>query len=368
MNNDTITPDLLHKGSADDVLICAPRVAAPLYLNQETVASSAHSKILRNYVECASRRRKFDMSAELLGKRAMESAFARGVDTDDDWSKVRALPYQIVTPHLLKQSDASATAIDSPEAAVSVLCESIPAIQRSSSFQLINNADNYFFYRKAHEHVPGTMFIEAARQAVYHHLYHHTNYARGSVTVSVNELNASFFAYAELMYPIELVVDNMTPTDTFSPKKIHLRVAFYQRQMLFATVDTKATVIDIGLFEKTRNIFIYADDWFAPIHPSRLVCTLSDGEGRQAQVMLKGLGKAGCVTTAADIDLTEVVSLHVLYEGKLSFTGSVRNVGQGRHCTWEFSEVDFNGLQVLSDMIKRGFVHLDEADVAALKE
>jgi len=368
MSNDTISPDILHKGAADDVLICAPKAAIPLFLDEETIQSSTRNPVLRNYVEGANQRRKFDISPELMGKRPMEAAFASGADADDEWSKVRALPYQIVTPHLLKETDTGGLAGDRPEHAVAALCDSIPAIRRSSSFQFINNADNYFFYRKAHEHVPGTMFIEAARQAVYHHLYHHTNHARGEVTVSVNELNASFFAYAELMYPIELVVDNMTPTDTFSPKKIHFRVAFYQRQTLFATVDTKATVIDIRLFEKTRNIFIYSHDWFAPITSSKLVCAISDGQGRRADVTLLGLGKNGCVTTTPAIDLIDPVALHVVFNGKLSFTGNIRGSGQGQHSTWEFSEIDFNGLQILSDMIKYGFVHLDEAALAALKE
>ncbi|WP_061291591.1 AfsA-related hotdog domain-containing protein [Azotobacter vinelandii] len=368
MNNDTISPDILHKGSADDVLICAPKVALPLYLTETTIQSSTHSPVLRSYVSCANQRSKFDISPDLQGKIQMDGAFASGAKADDGWSKVRALPYQIVAPHLLKEIETAGLRGDSPEHAVAELCNSIPAIQRSSSFQFINNADNYFFYRKAHEHVPGMMFIEAARQAVYHHLYHHTNHARGEVTVSVNELNASFFAYAELMYPIELVVDNISPTDTSSPKKIHFRVAFYQRQTLFATIDTKATVIAIRLFEKTRNIFIFSDDWFAPIKQSKLVCTISDKQERKSDVMLMGLGKNGCVTTTPDTYLIDPVALHILYEGKLSFSGNILGGRQGKYSIWEFPDIDFNELQNMSDMIKRGFVHLDEATLGALKE
>jgi len=357
MNNDSISPDLLHKGSADDVLICAPRDALPLYANEALIEANGHNPLVRNYVAGANQQRRFEIAPVLQKKSRMD-----GVGADDEWNQVRALPYQIVAAQL----ESAEAGIDSLEFAVAALCESIPPIRRASSFRLINNADNYFFYRKAHEHVPGTMFIEAARQAVYHHLYHHTGHARGAVTVSVNELNASFFAYAELMYPIELVVDNMTPSDDTSPKKIHLRVAFYQRQTLFATVDTKATVIDMPLFEKTRNIFIYSNDWFAPLQPSKLACTVSDQQGRKAQVQLLGLGKTGCVTTTAD--LPDPVTLHIVYEGKLSFTASIRPAGQGQHASWEFAGVDFSGLQVISDMIKRGFVHLDEPALAALKQ
>jgi hypothetical protein len=365
MNNDTISPDILHKGSADDVLICAPKFAVPLYLNEATIESNAHSPFLRNYVPCANQHSKFAVSPNLLAKGAMDGAFANGVEADDDWSKVRALPWQIVAPHLLKETDAGT---DNLKQALAALCESIPAIRRSSSFQLINDANNYFFYRKEHEHVPGTMFIEAARQAVYHHFYHHTTHARGAVTVSLNELNASFFAYAELMYPIELVVDNISPTDSSSPTKIHVRVAFYQRQKLFATVDTKATIIDIRLFEKTRNIFIYSDDWFEPIKQSKLVCTISDKHGRKSDVRLMGLGKNGCVTTNPGTDLIDPVALHVSYQSKFSFVGNIRAVRQGNHSTWDFQAVDFNGLQNISDMIKRGFVHLNDTALDALKE
>ncbi|MHA3735748.1 AfsA-related hotdog domain-containing protein [Pseudomonas sp. Eth.TT006] len=356
MNNDSIAPDLLHKGSADDVLIAAPRDALPLYVNEALIAANGHNPLVRSFVASADPQRCFEIAPALQKKSRMD-----GVGAADEWNRVRALPYQIVAA----QMQSADTGIDNLEFAVAALCESIPPIRRASSFRFINNADNYFFYRKAHEHVPGTMFIEAARQAVYHHLYHHTDHARGAVTVSVNELNASFFAYAELMYPIELVVDNMIPSDATAPKKIHLRVAFYQRQTLFATVDTKATVIDMPLFEKTRNIFIYSNDWFAPLQPSKLACTISDSQGRKVEVQLLGLGKSGCVTSKAD--LADPVTLNIVYEGKLSFTANVRRTAQGERAAWEFVEADFSGLQVISDMIKRGFVYLDEPALAALK-
>lgn len=307
MNITTISPDILHKGSDDDVLIGSPKPALPL----------GH----------------FEIPADVQKKNPPDAVL-----------KVKALPYQI---HGMA------------EAAVAAACEGTPAIERSSSFQFINNADNYFFYRKAHEHVPGTMFIEAARQAVYHHLYTHTNHKRGKVTVSVNELNASFSSYAELMYPIELVVDNMAPSDTASPKKIHFRVSFYQRQVLFATIDTKATVIDIALFEKTRNIFIYADDWFAPITQSKLACTING-----APVTLLALGKSGCITSQC---ASTGGTLNIVYEGKISFTTQVSSRGQGQNARWEFGDVGFDGLQHTSDMIKRGFVHLDQAALSALE-
>lgn len=248
--------------------------------------------------------------------------------------------------------------------AVTALHEAIPARQRSSSFQFINEADNYFFYRKSHEHVPGTMFIEAARQAVYHHLYSHTDHVRGEVTVSLNELNSKFFAYAELMYPIELVVDNLIPSDTFLPKKIHYRVAFYQRQTLFATIDTKATVIDIRLFEKTRNIFINSDDWFSPIKQSTVSCSISDNGGRKSDIALMGLGKSGCITTSTDFDAT---CIKISYGGTLSFSSHIRSRKQSQYSTWEFLDMNFNTLQNISDMIKRGFVHLDETALKALQ-
>ncbi|WP_085656350.1 AfsA-related hotdog domain-containing protein [Pseudomonas sp. B11(2017)] len=361
MNNDTIAPDLLHKGSADDVLICAPKVALPLHLDEATLAAAAHNPLSRRFGAGTDGQAAFGVAPELMKRNRLGAAFAEGGEAQNEWERVRALPYQIVAPQ-------GALEGDDAEQAVAQLCEAIPAIRRSSSFRFINNADNYFFYRKSHEHVPGTMFIEAARQAVYHHLYHHTGHARGDVTVSVNELNASFFAYAELMYPIELVVDNMTPTDAESPKKIFFRVSFYQRQTLFATIDTKATVIDMRLFEKTRNIFIHASDWFTPIHQSKLTCTLSDSQGRKADVLLVGLGKDGCVTTTPEVGFIDAVTLHLGYEGKFEFSSAVRSVGEGKYTSWEFPTLGFNDLQVLSDMIKRGFVHLDEAALGALRQ
>jgi len=358
MTNESISPDLLHKGSADDVLICAPRIALPLQMDEAVLQAAEQDVLARRYSGGSGSRRTFELTPEVQKKSRIG-----GIEADDEWGRVRALPYQIVTPVLLQDPAAEA----SPEQTVAAACESLAASRRASSFRFINNADNYFFYRKSHEHVPGTMFIEAARQAVYHHLYHHTGHARGDVTVSVNELNASFFAYAELMYPIELVVDNMTPTDSASPRKIFFRVAFYQRQTLFATIDTKATIIDIRLFEKTRNIFIQASDWFAPIHASKLACSINDGQGRKAEVELLGLGKSGCVTTLPDLEVVDSATLHLSHEGKFEFTGAIRRSGNGRHASWEFPTLGFDDLQTLSDMIKRGFVYLDEAALAALR-
>ena len=36
---------------------------------------------------------------------------------------------------------------------------------------MFNDTKNYFFYRKHHEHVPGIMLMEVARQAMYAQFY-----------------------------------------------------------------------------------------------------------------------------------------------------------------------------------------------------
>lgn len=365
MNTNTISPDLLHKGSADDVLICRPRAALPLYLEEAVAASCAPGPVLANYVACDTAGRKLPLPQER--KSPVGNSPLNPAGADASWNTVRALPYQIAAPYLLEKNGAAGQDGSRLNHELEKFCESVSAVRRSSSFEFINDADNYFFYRKAHEHVPGTMFIEAARQAVYHHLYRYTRHERGAVTVSLNQLTANFYAYAELMYPIELVVDDLSQGDPSLPKNLYYRVAFYQRQNVFAIVDTKATVIDIPLFEKTRNIFIFSDDWFAPISQSKLTCTITAADGRSSGVTLLGLGKNGCITTSPEIATHSAKSMHIRYDGKLGFSTSVKVRQQGQHSSWDFLDLSFGDLQTISDIVKRGFIHLDTAARSALE-
>jgi hypothetical protein len=145
MDDHTILPNILHKGSADDVLIRNPKVALPLYIMGSIIKTCACSPILRHYISSDDERSKFHISQAIQGKNPADGLLGGGAADDHAWSHVRALPYQIVMPHLLDKTDATGLNGADLAHAVAALCEAIPACQRSSSFQFINEADNYFW-------------------------------------------------------------------------------------------------------------------------------------------------------------------------------------------------------------------------------
>ncbi|WDD91541.1 hypothetical protein Bsp3421_001469 [Burkholderia sp. FERM BP-3421] len=349
-----IPPQLLHKGSADDVLIHRYRPAPPLYLDETAAARiAAHpdaGALADLYRPCDGRRARLDVPLDAHGQfRGDDAALSSRVPADPRWHALRGVPYQVL--------DARLAGAPLDDAAARLAAAGGDALRWSSAYEMINHADHYYFYRKEHEHVPGVMLIEAQRQAVYCHLYKHTAHQRGRVTVSLNALNSTFHAYAELMYPIELVVDDLAPGPVARPRKIDYRVSFYQRRNLIAVIDTKATVIDMAGFERIRDIFLVSDDWYAPIDAARVQCRVdTDGVRRDAQLL--GVSKAGCVTRALDLERGRVHALVVSDPEGVAFEQEVafdRDLDDGR-TLWRFVNSTPDKVIDIGRVVKRGFV------------
>ncbi|MFS2006984.1 AfsA-related hotdog domain-containing protein [Duganella sp. CT11-25] len=335
MNLIEIPPKLLHKDSADDVLISNYRPALPLRLDPDQLAASAAPW------------------PALYGAGDGRQGCLAGADgarapADDAWQAVRGAPYQWaerVLPAALARAE------------VDRFCQALRPRRRSSSYLLINRADHYFFYRKTHEHVPGVMLIEAQRQAVYHHLYASSAYVKGEITVSLNQLDARFHMHAELMYPIELVVDELDVPAGDRPRKLHYRVAFYQRGALLAEIDTRATVIAMPRFEKLRDIFLSADDSYAPLDAARLACVLTDAAGAAHPATLRRLSRQGCVTAPIAVDPAQVRSITVTGAGGAGFSAQVACGGaHDADAAWTFPGLAPGSLVAIGDLIKRAFV------------
>ncbi|NRA87432.1 MAG: hypothetical protein HRU28_08560 [Rhizobiales bacterium] len=122
-------------------------------------------------------------------------------------------------------------------------------------FSMVNTLDNYYFYRKAHEHVPGTMFVEAARQAMYYHYYaNRPKDKRGDVTLSIKKINCEFFNYADSNYPITIRVQ--TTSDESDGKKSKIdrgRTCFYQNGNPIAEIEFEGVCISLKLFARMRE-------------------------------------------------------------------------------------------------------------------
>lgn len=365
-----IPPQLLHKGSADDVLIHRYRPAPPLYLSEAVAADAAANgdtgALAARYLRCGDGRRRLDVPLDARGHYLAEAALSSSVPLDATWETLRAVPYQVLEPWLIKNGGSAATLDD----ALAQLAGACGGVERwSSSYEMINRADHYYFYRKEHEHVPGVMLIEAQRQAVYCHLYQHTRHQRGKVTVSLNELNSAFYAYAELMYPIELIVDDLMPGSAPCPRKIHYRVSFYQRRNLIAVIDTKASVIDMTGFEKIRNIFLVSDDWYAPLDSQRVRCRISTDADAPCDTQLVGVSRTACVTRSVDVEPERVRSLAVSDAEGVTF---VRNVAFERELAgqtlWRFVNPTPGTDIDIGRVVKRGFVASASAPTVALRQ
>ncbi|MFC3394552.1 AfsA-related hotdog domain-containing protein [Brenneria rubrifaciens] len=357
MNNyNVITPKLLHKDSVDDVLLTHPRKALPARvfftgINKDNFNTKSRlaelysinkdgvyqlSKISKEKNE---NRISFD---KLLLSRVQDKSFG--------------VPYQVLdmASAFDKMEKEPTGNIDDEE--VDFFLRSNNISRCSTSFQLVNNADHYFFYRKQHEHVPGIMFMEAARQAIYYQLYTYSHHKLGRVTVSLSEMQAKFYTYGELMYPIEVVIDDLTESDSLLPGEVFYATSFYQQGKLIARITTRAPVISIDKFKLARNVFLLGDGDFEPLHKSPLVTMITGQDLSQNIVNLKKVSSIGCVTTEPKKQNIEKAIITFIYDKSICFSTSIYRIGNVEEgICWSFERIEYEELEKLKEMIKRGF-------------
>lgn len=328
---------ILHKGSDDDVLIENPKEPLLLYLD-----GCEYGNVVENekglYSLIEEQRYQLNITENLYNK-----LNPQGISNSAQWNAIRSLPFQAL--ETLKNR-----AIQPPR-----------KTRCSSSFTMINDAAHYYFYRKMHEHVPGVMFMEAARQAVYYHLYHQTGHQCGDVTLTLDEMNSKFFAYAELMYPIEVVLDDMGCAEYGSkPKYIDYRVSFYQNQRLLAIIDSRGAVINLNRFKSIRNIDIPKSEWFAPINRKGLLCEVELLDGKRYPVDLVSASVLGSQFKAEQLSTeSRIAAVHIALDGKLLFCGRVQSqTHEPDVMSVQFEPLDLKRAHELMEIIKRAFVHV----------
>ncbi|MDA0910440.1 MAG: AfsA-related hotdog domain-containing protein [Proteobacteria bacterium] len=364
MQNLVITPKLLHKDSEDDVLLEHPRFALPLCIDEKTLQrweQAGLDFLLELYLP---HDRENDLLCLILpsGNQGLSSLFGRSIPEDSTWQRCRALPYQIVEDEFLESHAPLLKKLEHFQINTGEAKHLVPGLFRSSSYRMINQADHYFFYRKCHEHVPGIMLIEAQRQAIYAHIYATTQHVRGEVTISLGNLNSAFYGYVELMYPVELIVDEMKenwdPYRDVRPKKNTYRVSFFQRGKLVAIIDSEVDIIKLDQFKRLRSLFIYekGDHWYTPIRANRMQCTLIDSKNSEHLVECMSVSRNGCVTTynKAVIDNIRMITIK---SNELIFSSTIelKNTSP-RNATWKFSGLTQDQLSHMGEIIKRGFI------------
>ncbi|RJE77174.1 hypothetical protein BGP78_09745 [Pseudoalteromonas sp. MSK9-3] len=336
-----IEPGLLHKGSSDDVLICNPRNAI-LNSISDLQYNMLDDYFRGFYIEQGGGVYNYNGGLFSLCPEGVLKSVT-DYDGNQDWVDSRGIPFQIT------EKDQANTVFPN-------------IVNCATSLVMINDAKHYYFYRKFHEHVPGVMFMEVARQAVYYHLYTHTEHQCGEITLTLDSMNSKFFAYAELMYPIELVVDDLADHQKANkPKHIHYRVSFYQCNKLLAVIDSKGAVIKLGTFKNIRNIDVPHGEWFAPLIRQDLTAELLQGS-ESTTVKLEQVSTDGAVfsiDTAVDFDNLTVFKVSLT--AKMSFQAAVTScckVQQGYQVT--FDELPSSEEHALLEIIKRAFIHSPE--------
>lgn len=362
-----IAPKLLHKNALDDVLLANPRPVLPAYVPAESAAAIANAQddIAQLYKRQASGG--YLLNLPLLNCPDAGIPFVQLTDTAPS-RLARGIPHQVMEQLLPSWSLARGPENWSPDTNMEEFLTRCSVHRRSTSFSFINQADHYFFYRKPHEHVPGIMLLEAARQTIYYQLYTHSIHKLGDVTVSLSELNSKFYAYAELMYPIEIVVDDLTDGDSLRPRLVRYVSSFFQRGALIAEIESVAPVVALDKFKAARNARLLHDEQFAPLANAPIVSLFTAGNGQEI-IRLKEVSSSSCVTSLPKKDDETQGELTLLYEGSICFHTKIKRVSvQGSNAAWCFVETSYRQLESLKEIIKRGFVQSESLDSSTATE
>lgn len=173
-----------------------------------------------------------------------------------------------------------------------------PMVYYASMF---NDTKNYFFYRKHHEHVPGIMLIEVARQAMYAHFYQCRSHRREDITLSIDSFKMDYLNFTESNYPVRIVVEDISPEiaecesskEDRSIQRGGSRATFYQRNKAVAVATISATLIKISLFKRLRRNTTDKSHRFFPIKNFSKLVLVTSRSGKKFEAQVLNLSMAG---------------------------------------------------------------------------
>ncbi|NMM29060.1 MAG: hypothetical protein HHJ12_17715 [Glaciimonas sp.] len=351
-----IPPKLLHKNAANDVLLTNPRKVTPARFRSEVPRNnnSAIAEIDNLYISDAHNEN--ILRAPSLQGAEVGVSFATVIGAANEGA-VRGVPFQVIEKIREGLPLGSSRNLSLDDDAIESFLTYHKISRPSTSFSFVNLADHYFFYRKPHEHIPGIMLLEAARQSIYYQLYTYSKHVLGSVTVSLSELNAKFYAYGDLMYPIEIIIDDLGQEDEHYPRKVHYSTSFYQRGALIAKIDAHALVISMDKFKVVRNACLFDTESFVPLPSTPIISLITSSEMKQSIVSLRKIGKDSCVTSRPKISGLQNAFLTVVYDGSLCFRAPISLLNEDETgVTWTFGQMEYVELEHLKEIIKCSFI------------
>lgn len=351
-----IPPKLLHKSIVDDVLLTNPRKVIPSFFisaelqNEKAKVCEAIDNLYYfdefhgNVFRCPSNDR------NVTGL-PFSAVIEKNINIFP-----RAVPHQVIEK-FCDTEEPSFTTVATIDDDITSFLMLHKLRNRSTSFSFVNTGEHYFFYKKPHEHVPEIMLLEAARQAIYYQLYTYSGHELGKVTVSLSELNAKFYSYGELMYPIEVIIDDITEGEDEYPKEVHHSVSFYQRGALIAQIDSLAPVISLNRFKMARNACLFDSESFTPLHHAPIVALITSNNMAPVIVSLYEISKNSSVTNNYKGDDLSNIFLTVIYGESLCFHVPISlKYKDETNSIWQFDTVSYADMEILKEMVKRGFV------------
>lgn len=328
---------MIHKEHLDDVLVSNIRSELPTWLpvdalETEDLSPQERDLLARHYVAAdlpgvtgqrlMRRSVPATLPADLLDAEGFE--WAREYYKDCDGTLVldaKYIPEQLeeaLSAHCLETAQRISAA---DRHRIALLTDKMPCNLRSDrhAMTMINDLENYFFYRKHHEHVPGIMLVEVARQAVYAQYYRTSPHKRGEVTLSIKTLNCEFDDYVDSNYPVTVVVDTQDVTEELDTGTFDRRQArFYQRGRQVALVDIIGAPIKMKLFKRLRNVKPEPGDWFVPVKGFSPSVMFRDESGKRIDGKLRKVSQSGM-----DIVFAQQPAAHA----PLEFVISVEGIG-----------------------------------------
>jgi hypothetical protein len=284
-----ISKKLVHKDQDEDVFIYNDRTALPAFfdieLSQLAKLDGTHIDAIRScYTELGSEQgdpfRMFCLKGvpasfhsgqkvyELLSGNRSHLLDAHYSKTDDVYTiRNAAMPEAVQNEIIFLLSSKALSESDRYQAAVAL--KKLPEVVSPSVFHctVYNDTKHYYFYSKRHEHVPGIMIIEIARQAFYAHYYRFSKHSRESINISIADISCEFIGYLNSSYPVLISVETISlAVDGPVRETVRLRATFSQRGSPKAVVEILSGITGIKLFKRLRDVSPPAADVFSLIH------------------------------------------------------------------------------------------------------
>ncbi len=386
---------LVHKDFEDDLLIYNGRGAIPLFIDDAFLASNGLSPTEARTFTAVYQSRSCSASSRHGGKYFLDGIPAvidtTALDHEATGEDARALVhhhyvreddrYLLASKYINELDELKLAKVFAPQQAclaeaqrieVSGLMDRIDDAARPSVYyvNMYNDTKNYFFYRKHHEHVPGIMLIEVARQAMYAHFYRCRDHQRKEISLSIDSFHMDYLNFTESNYPVRIRVEDVPlkkeagePTPDKAVRLIQRGgscATFYQRNKVVAVATISATLIKINLFNRLRRTTADETHRFFPIKNIANLVLLSDRSGGKREAKLHDISMKGlCLTLGLGQDMAEgealEIALYVEGVGFLNATAQLRwkrAVPQGIRAGFALTEMADTATSRLKEIIK----------------